>query len=231
VEEQNDTYPLSRVRIDLWRAIYKSAARPANLRAIVDLVGARARERGGGSRPAQVTCFLYRSLAARDTNDSVAKIVWREVDHPAAASLWPSEPSISLTCRPDASGIQRAVSSLVATPDDDAAHVRGLAGRADALAQRLLASPASRLWPPAEVEELASLEAAHEAGPLPPPQLRAVAMFVRAFLRTLDDHRWAVHGDPGSSFERRARRSDRALARLPGFCGAVPLLLEQALGT
>lgn len=228
VEEQNDTYPLTPVRIDVWRAIYKSPARPANLRAIVDFVGARARARAGGRRAAQVTCFLFRSLAARDTNDWVARIVWRELDHPAAPAFWSTEQSIELKSQPAGFGVQRAVAHLVASADECAAHLRGLAYRADALAQRLLVSPDARLWPPPEVAELASLAADAEAGPRAPPQLRAVAEFMRAFLRTLDDHRWAVLDDPEATPERRARRSDRALARLRGFHGAVALLLEQA---
>lgn len=228
VEQRTDTYPLSPVSIDTWRAIYKSSPRPANLRAVVGFIRTLAQARGGGPRPSKVTCFLYRSLAARDAYDWVARIVWRELDHPAAPACWSTEKAIELTSRPAGFGVQRAVANLVASPDQCAEHLRGLAHRADALAGRLLASPDSRLWPPPQVAELASLEADSEAGPLPPPQLHAVALFMRAFLRTLDEHRWAVLGDPEASRERRARRSQRAFARLPGFYAAVDLLLEQA---
>jgi len=227
--EREDLYPHALVRIDSWKCVYKSEPRPGNLRAAVDFIAARACDRvGSRERPAEVRCFLYRSQAAMNSNQWVARVVWSERKHPSAPAFWLDQPEVTVTPRPEAVEVQRYVADRTATEAEFRDYLRPLAQRTDRLARKILNAPPSSPWTNADVAQLRSLEADWEAGAYAPPRLHHVGEFFGAFLDTLERHRWTVPDSFEATPTTRARWRQQEFEELAGFYGATELLLDQA---
>ncbi len=231
LSEENDKYPHAEARLDFWKAVYKSPARPRNFRAVVDYVFGRVKSRWGGARPSQTTCFLYRSVSCLNSNQYLARITYTEIGHPASSGLFKGVKSIQIDNGPTTRASRAYIASLRVSADEYEKIVRPLVVRADKLTQVQISADVEQCWPAPSVCELRSIESLLEKAPLPPSQLYYVDKFFRSHVRSLELFRWTVQDPIDATETTRARWQEQERNKLVGYLGASILLLEQALSS